>query len=93
MIYLLYLRCSKLYKQEYQTPEIARKTNHTEEYCDRYIKAYKKVEKLIKKMEPKKIARTLEIGISLVKEYLSLIKVEANFGEKEYLSVKWSIVI
>jgi hypothetical protein len=44
-------------------------------------------------MEPKKIARTLEIGISLVKEYLSLIKVEANFGEKEYLSVKWSIVI
>ena len=67
-----------LYKQGYQTPEIARKTNHTEAACDRYIKAYKKVEKLSEKMEPAEIARTLEMGVSLVKEYLSLINEEVN---------------
>jgi histidinol-phosphate/aromatic aminotransferase/cobyric acid decarboxylase-like protein len=27
----------------YLTPDIARITNHTQEACDRYIKAYKKV--------------------------------------------------
>ena len=68
----------RLYKQGYQTPEIARKTNHTEEACDRYIKAYKRVEKLAEKMEPEEIARTLEMGISLVTEYMSLIKEEVN---------------
>ncbi|MDI6811307.1 MAG: DUF1670 domain-containing protein [archaeon] len=68
----------ELYKQGCQTPEIARKTNHTEEACDRYIKAYKKVEKLSKKMEPEEIARTLEMGISLVKEYISFIEEEVN---------------
>ncbi|HDS45846.1 MAG TPA: DUF1670 domain-containing protein, partial [Methanomicrobia archaeon] len=62
----------------YQTPEIARKTNHTEEACDRYIKAYKKVQKLSEKMEPAEIARTLEMGVSRVKEYLSLITEEMN---------------
>jgi hypothetical protein len=68
----------RLYKQGYQTPEIARKTNHTEEACDRYIKAYKRVEKLTEKMEPEEIARTLEMGRSLVTEYMSLIKEEVN---------------
>ncbi|HED00774.1 MAG TPA: DUF1670 domain-containing protein, partial [Proteobacteria bacterium] len=56
----------------------ARKTNHTEEACDRYIKAYKKVQKLSEKMEPAEIARTLEMGVSLVKEYLSLITEDVN---------------
>ena len=68
----------RLYKQGYQTPEIARETNHTEEAFDRYIKAYKRVEKLSKKMEPEEIARTLEMGISLVKEYISFITEEVN---------------
>lgn len=36
----------QFYRKGYQTPEIARMTNHTEQACDRYIKAYKKVEKL-----------------------------------------------
>ena len=34
----------ELYRKGYQTPEIARMANHTEQACDRYIKAYKKVE-------------------------------------------------
>lgn len=64
----------RLYKQGYQTPEIARKTNHTEEACDRYIKAYKKVEKLSQKMRPEEIARTLEMGKALVMEYINIMK-------------------
>ena len=40
----------ELYKRGYQTPDIARMTNHTEKACDRYIKAYKKVEMLSKTM-------------------------------------------
>ena len=63
----------KLYKQGYQTPEIARKTDHTLEACDRYIKAYKRVEKLSTKMSPHEIAQTLGMGNSLVKEYLNLV--------------------
>ncbi len=68
----------ELYKRGYQTPEIARKTNHTKAACDRYIKAYKRVEKSTERMEPEEIARTLEMGISLVDEYISLIKMEVN---------------
>ena len=63
----------RLYKEGYQTPEIARKTNHTEEACDRYIKAYKKVVKLSKKMGVEEIAQTLEMSVSLVKEYVKLM--------------------
>lgn len=63
-----------LYKRGYQTPEIARKTNHTEEACDRYIKAYKKVEKLSKKMRPQEISTTLEMGRALVEEYVNIMK-------------------
>jgi transposase len=63
----------RLYKEDYQTPEIARKTNHTLEACDRYIKAYKRVEKLNTKMSIDEIAQTLGMGKSLAKEYLNLI--------------------
>ena len=63
----------RLYKEGYQTPEIARKTNHTEEACDRYIKAYKKVVKLSKKMGVEEIAQILEMSVSLVKEYVKLM--------------------
>ncbi len=63
----------RLYKEGYQTPEIARKTNHTEEACDRYIKAYRKVVKLSKKMGVEEIAQTLEMSVSLVKEYVKLM--------------------
>ncbi|MDP4227858.1 MAG: DUF1670 domain-containing protein [Bacteroidota bacterium] len=41
----------RLYRKGYQTPDIARMTNHTQEACDRYTKAYRKVEKLNKTMK------------------------------------------
>ncbi|MHB8118777.1 MAG: DUF1670 domain-containing protein [Methanothrix sp.] len=40
------------------TPDIARMTQHTEEACDRYIKAFKKVKMLHGKMEPLEITDT-----------------------------------
>jgi len=61
------------YNQGYQTPEIARKTDHTIEACDRYIKAYRGVKKLSETMNPAQIAQTLGMGTSLVKEYLALL--------------------
>lgn len=63
----------RLYKNGYQTPEIVRKTDHTEEAIDRYIKAYKKIEMLSKKMTPKEIAQTLEMSRSLVDEYIKIM--------------------
>ncbi|MDY0130891.1 MAG: DUF1670 domain-containing protein [Methanosarcina vacuolata] len=66
----------KLYRKGYQTPDIARMTNHTEEACDRYIKAYKKVEKLSKTMKSEEIAQILGMGISLVEEYIRILNEE-----------------
>jgi predicted transcriptional regulator len=66
----------KLYRKGYQTPEIARMTNHTEEACGRYIKAYKKVEKLNKTMKSEEIAQILGMGISLVEEYIRILNEE-----------------
>lgn len=66
----------KLYRKGHQTPAIARMTNHTEEACDRYIKAYKKVDKLSKTMKSEEIAQILEMGKSLVEEYISILNEE-----------------
>lgn len=66
----------RLFKEGYQTPEIARKTNHTEVACDRYIKAYKKVEKLNKTMKSEEIANILGMGKSLVDEYIRILNEE-----------------
>ena len=41
------------FRKGYQLPEIAGMVNHTEEACDRYIKAYKNVEKLNRTMKSK----------------------------------------
>jgi hypothetical protein len=62
-----------LYLQNVPTPDIARRTSHTEEACDRYIKSFKRVQMLAdKNMKPLEIARLLEMSESLVKEYLEL---------------------
>lgn len=66
----------KLYRKGYQTPDIARMTNHTEEACDRYIKAYKKVDKLSKTMKSEEIAQILGMGKSLVEEYIRILNEE-----------------
>jgi predicted transcriptional regulator len=66
----------KLYRKGYQTPDIARMTNHTQEACDRYIKAYKKIEKLSKTMKNEEIAQILGMGKSLVEEYIKILNKE-----------------
>ena len=60
-------------KKRYQTPDIARMTNHTEKACDRYIKAYKKVEMLSKTMSSEDIAQILGMGKSLVEKYTKIL--------------------
>lgn len=62
-----------LFLQNVPTPDIARKTCHTEEACDRYIKAFKKVRTLHGRMSPIEISRTLEMSERLVNEYIALI--------------------
>ena len=65
-----------LYRKGYQTPDIARMTNHTQEACNRYIKAYKKIEKLSRTMKNEEIAQILGMGKSLVEEYLRILNKE-----------------
>lgn len=64
------------------TPEIARRTSHSEEACDRYIKAYKKVRKLYLDGFPvENIASELEMSKTLIREYVAII--EEDRQEKE----------
>jgi DNA-binding transcriptional regulator YiaG len=63
-----------------QTPDISQITGHTEEACDRYIKAYKKVRTLYGSMNHNEISRTLEMSESLVKEYITI---HEEFNKKE----------
>jgi DNA-binding XRE family transcriptional regulator len=63
------------------TPDISRMTQHTEEACDRYIKAFKKVKMLHGKMKPLEIARIIGMSERLVNEYIALI--DAQRGVKE----------
>lgn len=65
----------KLYLEGYFVPEIARKTGHSEDACDRYIKMFNKVKMLYNKgLNGREIAQTLSVSKQLVKEYLLLIK-------------------
>ncbi len=57
------------------TPEIARRTSHSDGACDRYIKGYKKVLKLYGDGVPaENIASELEMSKSLVREYVEIIE-------------------
>jgi hypothetical protein len=66
------------------TPEIARRTSHSEEACDRYIKGFKKVLKLHEDgIPPENIAAELEMSKSLVRDYVEIIEDLAKArGEK-----------
>lgn len=71
----------RLYLEGYLTPEIARMTKHSEEACDRYIRAFNKVRMLADRgMSAEEIARTLEMSSFTVKEYLNIYK-EFNGGD------------
>jgi len=57
------------------TPEIARRTSHSEEACDRYIKSFKRVRKLHSDGIPvENIATELDMSLSLVKQYVAIIE-------------------
>jgi len=67
------------------TPEIARRTSHSEGACDRYIKGFKKVQKLYRDGVPaENIASELEMSKSLVRQYVEIVEEmdkEANGGK------------
>jgi hypothetical protein len=64
----------ELYLKNIPTPDIARMTGHTEEACDRYIKAFKNVRQLYLSMNVQEICRILEMSEFLVKEYIAIIE-------------------
>jgi len=65
------------------TPDISRMTQHTEEACDRYIKAFKKVRMLHGKMKLLEIARIIGMSERLVNEYIALIDAQRSIKEVE----------
>jgi hypothetical protein len=68
------------------TPEIARRTCHSEEACDRYIEDFKKVQKLFNDGIPvENIASELEMSKALVREYMAIVEEMTKewTGEKE----------
>ena len=71
-----------LFLQNVPTPDIARKTSHTEEACDRYIKAFKRVKMLYGRMPPLEIAQTTMISERLVNEYIALIEEKKSLTEE-----------
>jgi len=73
----------KQFLRNVPTPEIARRTSHSEEACDRYIKSFKKVRKLSEEGLPvENIAADLDMSKALVKEYVEIIEDEMNKGGK-----------
>jgi len=69
----------KLFLQGYQRPEIERKTKHSGEAIDRYIKDFKRVRLLYRKgMNVLEISLSLGMSKYLVTEYVGIIKEEEN---------------
>lgn len=64
----------RLKLQKMSTPEIARRTNHSEEAVDRYINDYERVTRISGIFEPIDIAYITNLNESLVIEYLDLTK-------------------
>ncbi len=64
----------RLRLQKVSTPEIARRTNHSEEAVDRYINDYERVIRISDIFEPIDIAFITNLSESLVIEYLDLKK-------------------
>lgn len=74
------------YVRNIPTPEIARRTCHSEQACDRYIKGFKKVQKLHKDgIPPENIASELEMSKSLVRQYVEIVEDldKCAIGEKK----------
>lgn len=64
----------RLKLQKMSTPEIARRTKHSEEAVDRYINDYERVTRISEIFKPEDIAFVTNLSVSLVNEYLDLKK-------------------
>lgn len=64
----------RLKLQKMSTPEIARRTNHSEEAVDRYINDYERVTRISEIFQPEDVAFITNLSVSLVNEYLDLKK-------------------
>ncbi len=62
----------KLHLQGMATPDIERKTDHSGEACDNYIRGYRRVALLHQRFKPEDIPFLSGMSPSLVKEYIKL---------------------
>ncbi|MDY6966857.1 MAG: DUF1670 domain-containing protein [Halobacteriota archaeon] len=60
--------------KHYSQPEIKRRTHHSGEAVDRYLRDYNRVKVLRSKHNPQEIAFATGLSLSLVKEYMDLIE-------------------
>ena len=67
--------------KNYSQPEIRRRTNHSGEAVDRYMRDYNRVKILRNKHAPQEIAFATGLSKSLVEEYLDLIEEMEGKGE------------
>ena len=75
----------KLYEEGLQPPDIARKTNHSQQAVDRYIKDYERVKFLVRRgIKPKQIQHMTGKGKSVVEQYIKIIESHhPDYGEEE----------
>jgi hypothetical protein len=68
--------------QNYSQIEIKRRTHHSGEAVDRYLRDYKRVRVLRGKLAAQEIAFATGLSSALVNEYLNLIEEMEGKGEK-----------
>ena len=69
--------------QSYSQPEISRRTHHSGEAVDRYLRDYNRVKVLRGKFAPQEVAFATGLSVGLVNEYLDLIEeMEGKVVEK-----------
>ena len=65
----------KLYEEGVQPPDIVRKTNHSQQAVDRYIKDYERVKFLVRRgIEPGQIQHMTGRGKSVIEQYIEIIE-------------------
>ncbi|MBU4374555.1 MAG: DUF1670 domain-containing protein, partial [Euryarchaeota archaeon] len=64
----------RLKLQKMSTPEISRRTHHSNESVDRYINDFERVTRIADKFDPVDVAFITNLSLSLVNEYINLKK-------------------
>ena len=72
----------RLKLQKMSTPEISRRTHHSEQEADRYINDFERITRIADKFEPYDIAFITNLSLSLVNEYLELNREFQQEGKK-----------